>query len=168
MNNIELVIINENNIDYNLIHNWCLKEYVYDYFEQRKLSYNEIYNKYKNKLLDKKQTLLYIKYNNKIIGLIQYYKSDYNYLNDYNIYEYDLFIGDKKYLSKGIGFIVINKLNDYLFSNYNINYIVLRPFKRNTRACKCYEKCGFTLIEEYSSKDTIGNKEIISVYLKSR
>ena len=96
----------------------------------------------------------------KILGtklLVQIYKYDDN------TYEYDLFIGEENYLNKGIGTIIVNKVNNYIYDKYKAKSIILRPFKRNIRAIKCYEKCGFKYISEYLGKDTLGNPEVIVV-----
>lgn len=162
---IELIEISESNIDYDLIHDWCKNKFVYEWFEQRILSKEEIKQKYSNKLFNSQQKLFYISCNNKYIGLVQYYLSDYKFGNNEKIYEYDLYIGDSEYLSKGIGKEIIKKVNKIIFEKEIANRIILRPFTRNTRACKCYEKCGFTKINEYNDFDTIGNKENYSVYI---
>lgn len=159
--------------DYKLLYKWCSQEYIYEWFEQRKLSYNEIKNKYKNKLKNKIQDLFIITYNNISIGLTQIYKYNneikLNELKKYkNIYEYDLFIGEEDYLSKGIGSNVVNLINKMIYEKYNPDAIILRPFKRNVRAIKCYEKCNFKNIFEYKGKDTLGNKEDILIYLNKR
>lgn len=39
----------EDNDDYIKLYNCCKNKYVYEWFEQRILSYDEIVNKYKNK-----------------------------------------------------------------------------------------------------------------------
>lgn len=149
--------------DYKLIYNWCSKRQVYEWFEQRILSYDEIVNKYKNKI--GKQEVLIIEYENIPIGLIQIYKYDGKIDNYKNIYEYDLFIGENL-LNKGIGSEVINLINRKIFFELHADLIVLRPFKRNERAIKCYTKCGFKHLYDYDGTDTVGNKEIISVYVK--
>ena len=164
--NIELVKIDNSNIDYDLLYSWCQDKNIYEWFEQRVLSKEEIVNKYNKKLNNSEQTLLYIDKDINHIGLVQFYKSDYAYKDYKNIYEYDLFIGDVSSLSKGIGTIVVNKINELLFNEYKADLIVLRPFKRNIRACKCYEKCSFKLIDEYDDVDTLGNKERYCVYIK--
>ena len=46
-------------------------------------------------------------------------------------------------------------------SKYHANTIILRPFKRNLRAIKCYQKCGYQIIKEYQEKDTVGKEETI-------
>lgn len=48
--NISFRKLKNNKNDYELLYNWCKQEYIYKYFEQRKLSYKEIENKYKKKL----------------------------------------------------------------------------------------------------------------------
>jgi uncharacterized protein YhfF len=154
----------DNEKEYKLIYKWCSKKEVYEWFEQRILSYEEIVNKYKEKI--KKQEVFIIEYNNISIGLIQIYKYDGNIDNYSNIYEYDLFIGEEKYLNKGIGKKIINQINEYIFFIKHADLIVLRPFKRNERAINCYKKCGFKFLYDYDDVDTLGNLEIISVYVK--
>ncbi len=146
--------------EYKQIHKWCSNKFVYEWFEQRILSYDEIVTKYQNKLKEKKQDLYIIIYNNKDIGHVQIYK-----YND-TTYEYDLFIGEEEYLNKGIGTIIVNKINDIIYKEYKATSIILRPFKRNIRAIKCYEKCGFKQVDEYLGKDTLGNPEVIIVLRK--
>lgn len=159
------------NSDYEIIYNWTQNEFVYKYFEQRKLSYKDIENKYKLKLKDNIQELYIIRSNNKDIGLVQIYKynEDINIkeLNKYkNIYEYDLFIGDKDYINKGLGIKIVIEINNLILKKYNSDSIILRPFKENIRACKCYEKANFKKIYEYLDKDTLGNNKDIIIYIK--
>ena len=149
--------LEDNENEYKQLHKWCSKEFVYEWFEQRILSYDEIVNKYKTKLKEKIQDLYIIECDNKDIGLVQMYRYDDT------TYEYDLFIGEEEYLDKGIGTIIVNKVNDIIYNKYKVTSIILRPFKRNIRAIKCYEKCGFKQIDEYLGKDTLGNPEVIAV-----
>lgn len=160
MYNITFRNLKDNQDEYKKLHKWCQNKFVYEWFEQRILSYDEIVNKYKNKLTEKKQELLIIKCNDKDIGLVQIYRYD-----DIT-YEYDLFIGEEEYLDKGIGSIIVDKVNDIIHNKYKVNNIILRPFKRNIRAIKCYEKCDFKYISEYQGKDTLGNPEIIVILKK--
>ena len=159
--------------DFIKLYNWCQNEFVYEWFEQRKLTFNEICKKYKSKLLSNKQELLIIQYDKKDIGLVQIYKfeNDINLegLDQYKkIYEYDIFIGETEYLSKGIGVKVVNLVNKMIYSKYETEAIILRPFKRNVRAIKCYQKCNFNIISEYDGIDTLGNKEKIVVLLNEK
>ena len=154
--------------EYRQLHKWCSNKFVYEWFEQRKLSYDEIVDKYKTKLKEKKQELFIIKADDIDIGLVQIYKFDNDIEIDVdgNVYEYDLFIGEEEYLDKGIGKEIVNKVNDIIYSKHKADFIILRPFERNIRAIKCYEKCGFKTISKYLGKDTLGNNEVISVLIK--
>ncbi len=165
MSAIKLIPINNENIDYKMIWSWCQEPFVYEWFEQRKLSESEIYNKYYNKINRANQKLFYINVDNRHIGIVQYYKSDYILDNYHNLFEYDLFIGEKSYLYKGYGQDIINLVNKLLLDKEKADGIILRPFKRNIAACKCYEKCNFKKISEYEGIDTLNNKETYVVYL---
>jgi len=155
------------------IHKWCQNKFVYEWFEQRELSFDEICNKYRNKLLSNKQKLFLIRYNNKDIGLVQIYKFekdiDLKELDKFKtIYEYDLFIGEENYLSKGLGVIIVNLINELIYSKYKADAIILRPFKRNNRAIKCYQKANFKKLSEYVGVDTLDNPEKLVVLLNSK
>ena len=165
--------LENNDNEFKQIYKWCKNKFVYEWFEQRILSENEIINKYKSKLEKEIQKLFIIQYKGKDIGLVQLYKFECDIqldtLKDFeNIYEYDLFIGEEKYLSKGIGTDIVKHINEMLYSDYKADAIILRPFKRNIRAIKCYEKCNFKQIADYDGKDTLGNPEIISVLLNTK
>ena len=169
MDKIELIKFTDKKDNYELMYKWCSQDFIYEWFEQRKLSFLEIENKYKNKILNNHQQLFFINYNDNKIGFVQIYKYEDKKCNDLikfdNIFEYDIFIGDKEYLSRGIGTKIVNYVNNYIYKNYLCDCIVLRPFKRNERAVKCYKKCGFEEIGEYIGTDTLGNKEKIIVLL---
>lgn len=51
MSKIDLIEFADKKDNYELMYKWCSQEFIYEWFEQRKLSYKEIENKYKNKLL---------------------------------------------------------------------------------------------------------------------
>ena len=172
INNLDITFrkLRDSKKDYEKLYNWCKRKHIYEWFEQRILSYNEIVSKYKYKLKTKKQNLYIIKSNNIDIGLVQIYKFEndinLNELNKYkNIYEYDVFIGDENYLNKGIGKKVVETINDIIYKKYHADSIILRPFKRNKRAIKCYKKCDFEIVGEYVGTDTLGNKENIVILL---
>ncbi|MBQ6495091.1 MAG: GNAT family N-acetyltransferase [Bacilli bacterium] len=158
-----------NKDDYYKIYKWCLNKEVYEWFEQRKLSYKEIEEKYNRKI--KEQDIYIINYDNTDIGLVQIYKykDNLDILKKYNnIYEFDIFIGENNYLNKGIGKYIVEYIKNLIYSKYNANYIILRPFKRNIRAIKCYKKCNFIEIYNYIDKNTIGNIEEIIVLINKK
>ena len=159
--NISFRQLIDNELDYQKLYEWCQSKNIYEWFEQRKLSIEEITNKYKNKLLEGKQELLFIKNDNEEIGFVQIYS-----IND-NQKEYDIFLKDE-YCSKGYGKEIILQVDDMIFKDDKIESIILRPFKRNIRAIKCYQKCGYEIIEEVDDKDTLGNKEKTIILKKDR
>ena len=163
---IKLIPFEDKEENYVIMQEWCSHEFVYEWFEQRILSLDEIRSKYKNKLEVGEQDLFFINYNGKNIGFAQIYKYKGNYFT--KTYEYDLFIGEKEYLNKGIGTQIVNFIDNYIFDTYKSETIVLRPFKRNIRAVKCYEKCNYHIIDEYEGTDTIGNPEVFLVMIKNK
>lgn len=169
MSEIDLIKFTDKKDSYELMYKWCSQEFIYEWFEQRKLSYEEIENKYKNKLLANQQQLFFINYNNNKIGFVQIYKYDDKkskaFIKYDSIYEYDIFIGESEYLSRGIGAQIVKYVNNYIYENCLCDCIVLRLFKRNERAVKCYEKCDFEIVDEYVGSDTLGNKEKMIVLL---
>lgn len=54
-----------------------------------------------------------------------------------------IFIGDKEYRDKGYGTEAIRLILEYGFKYMNLHSIKLDAMKFNSRALKCYEKCGF-------------------------
>lgn len=157
-----------NSSDFERIYKWCQKDFVYEWFEQRKLSFEEICKKYDKKIDHSNQIVCIIEYGDIPIGLLQYYPYLENKDDSSNVYEYDIFIGEEEYLSKGIGSLVISSINDFLFNDLKVEKIVLRPMKKNIRACRCYEKCGFIKVCEYEDTDTVGNKEVFVLYEKEK
>ena len=49
MNKIQLIDFTDQEDNYKLMYKWCSQEFVYEWFEQRKLSFNEIVDKYQKK-----------------------------------------------------------------------------------------------------------------------
>ena len=172
MEKIELIDFMDEEDNYKLMYKWCNEPFIYEWFEQRKLSYEEIVSKYKKKLLSGKQHMFLISYNHHIIGYVQMYQYDGEKRegldNYHHLYEYDLFIGEEKFLSKGLGTKIVHYLNDYIYHNYSCDCLVLRAFKRNNRAIKCYQKNGFVILHEYNDFDTVGHCEQMVMLIKPR
>jgi len=149
--------------DYKLLENWYQEEKVYSQFEQRKLNFQEIKEKYYPRTLDNTTVPVYlIEYNSIPIGIIQYKlvneenKKLYGLKNN-NIYEIDIFIGEEKYHNKGIGYKSIMIMTKYLFKEKNANLLVMCPLIDNFSAIKCYQKCGFINKGKFTTEDTIGD-----------
>ena len=134
--NLKLRKLNDSEDDYKILEKWYQEEEIYSHFEQRKLNYKEVKNKYFPRTLkDTKIPVYMIEYDNMPIGIIQYQlinnenKELYN-INSNNSYEIDIFIGE---------------------------LVVICPLKDNTSAIRCYEKCNFKINKSFKTEDTIGN-----------
>ncbi len=58
-----------------------------------------------------------------------------------------MFIGETNYWNRGIGTKILTILINYLFVVLAADQIVIDPHVDNTRAIRCYEKCGFVKIK---------------------
>lgn len=155
--NITFQRLKDCNEDYELLHKWVQKPYIYEWFEQRILSYEEVKEKYQKKLQDNIQELFIIEVENKRIGFVQIYPYEEK------SYEFDIFIGEEDYLFKGYGVSIIKELTKKIMNEYHAESIIVRPFQRNERAIHCYQKCGYQVINQYQGFDTLGKEEEIVV-----
>ncbi|WP_349410177.1 GNAT family N-acetyltransferase [Pseudalkalibacillus sp. SCS-8] len=93
------------------------------------------------------------------IGYVQYYplsekeKRLYGYIDEEPIFGMDQFIGELKYQNKGIGSSFILLIVDFLFEEWGAKKVVMDPRKRNERALRCYEKCGFRRVKELKAHE---------------
>lgn len=160
--NVSLRRLKDDINDYKLLEIWYQEEAVYAQFEQRKLNFKEIKEKYYPRTLDDATVPVYmIEYNNEPVGIIQYKLVDEENKKLYglevdNIYELDIFIGNIQYHNKGIGYKSILIMNNYLFKEKNANLLVMCPLTNNFNAIKCYQKCGFVNKSKFTTEDTIG------------
>lgn len=69
-----------------------------------------------------------------------------------------VFIGDKKYRDKGYGTEAIRMILEYGFKYMNLHNIKLDLMGFNTRALKCYEKCGFKEIGRRREAEFLNGK----------
>ncbi len=58
--------------------------------------------------------------------------------------ELGITIGDRDYWNKGYGTDAVTTLVNYIFRQTNLNRIYLKTLESNSRAQKCFQKCGFT------------------------
>ncbi|MEH2184420.1 GNAT family N-acetyltransferase [Nostoc sp.] len=63
------------------------------------------------------------------------------------VYAIDLFIGETDYWNKGIGTKMLSVFINYLFEQCQAHKIVIDPHVDNSRAIRCYEKCGFVKVK---------------------
>ena len=165
---IVLNILEDCNDNYYLLEKWYQIEDIYNNFEQRKLNFSEIKEKYKTRTSEDAKVPVYlINYKSNPVGIIQYKlvseedKKLYE-LEDDNIYEVDIFIGEIDLHNLGIGSKSINILSDYLFDKKKADKIIMCPLSDNYKAIHCYKKCGFIEGKKFKTNDTIGQlKEYI-------
>ena len=169
---IKLRRLNNKEDDYRFLEKWYQEEEIYSSFEQRKLNYKEIKEKYYPRTLDNAKVPVYmIEYKQKPVGIIQYKlleekdKELYK-LKSNNIYEIDIFIGELSEHNKGIGSSAINKLSEFLYKEKNADLLVMCPLKNNTKAINCYKKCGFYIKAYFDAKDTIGVLQTYALMIK--
>ncbi|MFC2014395.1 GNAT family N-acetyltransferase [Chloroflexota bacterium] len=83
------------------------------------------------------------------IGNCSYYN-----LNKYrNDTELGIMIGNRDYWDKGYGADVVTTLVDYIFHQLKLDRIYLKTLESNTRAQKCFQKCGFTPYSKGNSNE---------------
>ena len=58
--------------------------------------------------------------------------------------EVGIMIGNRDYWDKGYGTDTITTLLNHIFEETSLKYIHLKTLQSNTRAQKCFQKCGFT------------------------
>jgi len=58
--------------------------------------------------------------------------------------ELGIIIGNRHYWDKGYGVDAVNNLVNHIFRRTKLNRIYLKTLVSNTRAQKCFAKCGFT------------------------
>ena len=174
MRDINIRLLKNEMKDYKLLEKWYQEEEIYSSFEQRKLSYKEIKEKYYPRTLKTTKVPVYmIEYKDKPIGIIQYKlvededKELYK-LKDNNIYEIDIFIGELKEHNKGIGSKTINILSRLLKKEKNAKLLVMCPLKSNIKAINCYKKAGFYIKDYFDTKDTIGISQTYALMVKEQ
>ena len=168
--NVCLRLLCDSEGDYQLLFKWYHNKKVYNYFEQRILSYNEIVDKYSQRTsLDSITPVYMILYNNKPVGIIQYTRLSNESKRRLHIsddgYEIDIFIGEEGYYHKGIGSMAIEMLISFLGDN---KVFVMVPEIDNINAVNCYQKVGFVKTIVIDEEDTIGvmKRKIVMIYKK--
>ncbi len=86
---------------------------------------------------------------NKHIGNCSYY----NISKTRGEAELGIMIGNRNYWNKGYGTDIVTTLVNHIFRQTNLKRIYLKTLASNSRAQKCFQKCGFT---PYSHLDKDG------------
>ncbi|MCL2473122.1 MAG: acetyltransferase [Treponema sp.] len=148
--------------DFELLLKWLntdfVKEWYYRYGDNKQdWTHEEVQNKYLPRIRKKEPTDSFIiLYDDTKIGYIQTYL-----LKDYPEYEkfiqggdnsagMDLFIGEKEFIHKGLGAIIIKEfIRNYIFCNDYINKCIIGPEPKNLGAIKAYTKAGFKYVKTH-------------------
>jgi len=59
--------------------------------------------------------------------------------------ELGIMIGNRSYWNKGYGTDAVTTLINYIYQQTDLKHIYLKTLDSNSRAQKCFQKCGFTL-----------------------
>lgn len=142
--------------DLSLLHTWLNLPHVHEFYDKdRQNSKEDVQKRYAPKIRGEKPTDCYfVLYNNKPVAYIQKYRvNDYEELGpfldyDDSVVSVDLFIGDKEYMGKGFGNMMLSKfISDILFTNSDIRRVMIGPEPSNCRAIKSYQKAGFKHVQ---------------------
>ena len=80
-----------------------------------------------------------------------------------------IFIGEKDYWNRGYGTDAVKTLLCFAFEELNLNRVQLSVFDFNTRAIRCYEKCGFEYTGDRWQKDiSLGDRLGLSIFTDER
>jgi len=99
-----------------------------------------------------KNKYLLIQYQGDIIGTISHTHNNGKIEN----LELDMWLRSAKYTGKGIGSTVMKMLIDHLVKQYGIKTFMIRPWLKNPRAVRAYEKCGFQQCKDFVPSDYYG------------
>lgn len=147
--------------DLKYMHKWLNHGLVAKWYSKKQLTMEEVVEKYLPYINNEKPTQAYlILYDDNPVGYIQTYKiEDYpEYLKVIDIEEnasgIDLFIGEEKYINRGLGKYIISKfLEEIVFNFFDSESCILGPEPGNIAAIKTYEKVGFKHVKTVQTED---------------
>jgi len=144
--------------DLNMLYIWLNYAHVCEFWDDSKgLTFDQFKEIFKQKLMSKEVKMYIIYLNCNPIGLIQrYYEkpSEKYELNEIAM-GIDIFIGEIEYCNKGFGpRIIRNFIKKHVFNHDEINYCVIDPNIKNTKAIKAFSKVGFRSYKEYTDKES--------------
>ena len=143
-----------------LLHSWYNLPHVVKWYSKKLLSYTELEKKYTPYILGSKGIRGFICYfNNKPLGYIQYYPVKRYPWSNHGLEDklhqcagVDVFIGEKSFLGKGLGKLMITRfMQRHLWKNYT--YCAVDPHVNNTKAIGCYRACGFSIHQKVLSDE---------------
>ncbi len=145
--------------DYELMAQWLTDPRVLEFYEGRDNLFplERIIAKYSPRALGADRvTPCFILYHAAPIGYMQFYPVTDAHKHEYGfaasdevagIYGIDQFIGEPDLWNRGLGTQAVSALLAYLLETVGASKVVLDPHTQNTRAIRCYEKCGFRKVK---------------------
>ncbi|MFC4076179.1 GNAT family N-acetyltransferase [Salinithrix halophila] len=136
--------------DAKLLSKWLSNERVLFFFGGRDQPHDE--EMIRHKYLAKREGSTYrciAEWKGKPVGFLQFYKLDENRLRLFGyplevpVWGMDQFIGEPDCWNQGIGTQLVRMGTDFLVEEKAAEIVIMDPQVRNTRAIRCYEKCGF-------------------------
>ena len=133
--------------DFQKLYFWLNTPHVKKYWDpDENKTFEEISLKYSKRIEEGKIDIYIFSIGNVDIGFIQtYFVKDLSSFKIEGVSKgIDLYIGDVNYVYKGYGKDILRKfITKYVFSDKRVEYAVIDPEERNTRAIKAYKKAGF-------------------------
>lgn len=168
--NISFRMLKEEDLD--LMNKWLNTNFVTEWYNKSGSSYAEVLDKYLPRIKGEQPVYSYIITNNNIaIGYIQRYMiKDFP---DYSMHVdteekavgIDLFIGEDKYIHKGLGSIIITKfLQKFVFTRSEIDCCIIGPEPKNKAAIRVYEKVGFKYFKTIQVPDEEESEYLMKIY----
>lgn len=149
--------------DTNKIVNWRNQDFVLENFIDKRLINKESHINYYHSRIETGLVKQFIIVCDGIdVGTTFLRDIDY----DNKVAEFGIFIGEKDYLSKGVGSKAAKLIVEFGFDQLKLDRIFLRVLANNVRAQKSYEKVGFHLDDSNKYIKNEGVDEIFMVIEK--
>jgi aminoglycoside 6'-N-acetyltransferase len=158
------------------IHTWFNAPHIQTFYSLRSWTMEEVRQKLTSYIHGVGQIKSYIIFIDKIpVGYIQQYPVkehpwDNLDLSDEMIQEsvgIDLFIGEKEFLGKGFGCLIVdNFLKKHVWPYYR--YCLADPDIRNAVSIRLFKKCGFKEHKQINSKDALKHPVTLQLLIKQK
>lgn len=154
--NIIIRKMEENEQDFQLFLKWMTDPETMKYWDGMTVqyTYDKVAERYREHQEERIEQCM-IEYDHNAIGYCQFcvlnageyegFETQYdNYADKQDVvYGIDIFLGETDYRDRGIGTKCLKALMKALFENRHADILMMDPKVHNTRAIRCYHKCGF-------------------------
>jgi len=162
--------------DSSLMHMWFNRPHVQQFYSLRSWQEMEVLEKLKPSLSSEKQLLGFIvRLGDIAIGYIQHYPVKDHPWAGQDLEEeilskacgIDLFIGEEKWIHKGLGREIVNTfLETKVWPHFS--YCVVDPDIHNTISIRMFQKCGFSLHKTVQAVNKLGKSSDLCLMVKER